>query len=648
MRTRKQKVVLGLQIVVALLALAMVLVFAFRDSLLDQVIARIDKRLHRDYDCRFTVAQAQFSGLSQIEFRDISLVPKDKDTLLQLRKLHTEVNIWKLLSGDIQLGKLEIDKGYIQLVKNKDGANYAAFLKSKNDREKPSEKTNYAKLLNRLSSQLFDLVPTDMNVTHFGIKVNDMGNTTRFDFRQLTLADKKLQSVIQVTSGSLSQAWKLGGFADPRDRKADLVFAHAQNDTVKLPYLYEKFRLKTAFRSIRLQLDGCEMDGGNLRIDGSAAIQDLLVNHPKIASMDVAIPKARLDYHWVVSERSVALDSTSVAQLNAIKCSPYLSYTNEKEKIYALRLKIPKTKAQDFIASLPTGLFRHFEGMETMGNFSYSLDFEYNDHKPKQLVFKSKLNPDGLKITRYGEADLSKINAPFVYRAIENGRLSSPITVGPSNPFFTPLEAISPYLQKCVLTSEDPSFFNHKGFIGEAFRQSIEKNIRTRKFARGASTISMQLVKNVFLTREKTLSRKLEEILLVYLLENNRVSSKARMLEVYFNIIEWGPNIYGIGEASAFYFGVPPSDLNFGQCLYLATIIPKPKGFMYRFDAQQQPKAFARRQHDFLTRLMLRRNLITENDTIGNGSLRLTGVAQMYLRQKPETLTDSIAVGTDF
>src|SRR6476620_7713093 len=116
-------------------------------------------------------------------------------------------------------------------------------------------------------------------------------------------------------------------------------------------------------------------------------------------------------------------------------------------------------------------------------------------------------------------------------------------------------------------TSEDPSFMSHRGFITAAFKESITKNIKTKKFTRGASTISMQLIKNVFLTREKTLSRKLEEILLVYVLENNRISSKDRMLEVYFNIIEWGPNVYGIGEAAQFYFQKKPSDLTLNECL---------------------------------------------------------------------------------
>jgi membrane peptidoglycan carboxypeptidase len=93
------------------------------------------------------------------------------------------------------------------------------------------------------------------------------------------------------------------------------------------------------------------------------------------------------------------------------------------------------------------------------------------------------------------------------------------------NPNYTPLDQISPYLRKSVLTTEDPSF-SHRGFITEAFKQSIVKTLEL-KFARGASTISMQLVKNAF-ESEKTVSRKLEEILLVYILENNRIVSKER------------------------------------------------------------------------------------------------------------------------
>jgi len=161
----------------------------------------------------------------------------------------------------------------------------------------------------------------------------------------------------------------------------------------------------------------------------------------------------------------------------------------------------------------------------------------------------------------------------------------------------------------------------------------------------------MQLIKNVFLTREKTVSRKLEEILLVYILENNRIASKERMLEVYFNIIEWGPNVYGIGEAAQFYFQKKPADLTLKECLYLATIVPKPKKFMWFFDNEGNLKSFANQQEKFLSNLMLRRGILTAEDTIGESiPLKITGNAHSFLNIKvrDSVPVDSLAVEEPF
>ena len=637
MKRTRQKVILSLKIIGVFLLLGLVLLFSFRNTILDKVIHRIDAKLEREYQCNFTIQKAEFNGLTNLEFHDISLVPHEKDTLVSIGELKTSVSFWKLLVGDIQLGKLEINKGFIQLVKTKNGSNLDAFLHSKKEKDSTAE-VNYAKLLNRISSNLMDLVPTDMQVKGFAFRIDDKGNKVVFDFNELSLSNKKLTTIIQVTSDKFSQQWSINGFADPRDRKADLTFANTKNDTIRIPYIDKKFNLKSGFKSIHFNLENLAMNSGELHIDGYSSIENLFVNHAKIASKDVIIKKARFDYHWIVGERFIALDSTSTVQLNNIKCQPYLSYTNEKDKVYALKLKIPKMKAQDFISSLPAGLFRHFEGMEAKGNFSYALNFEYNDHRPNNVVFDSKLKPEGIKITKYGEANLNKINGEFVYRAIDKGVLQRPITIGSGNGNYTPLSQMSPYLKKCVLTSEDPSFMTHRGFINEAFKESITKNIKTKKFTRGASTISMQLVKNVFLTREKTLSRKLEEILLVYILENNRISSKDRMLEVYFNVIEWGPNVYGIAEASQFYFQKRPWDLNVNQCLFLATIIPNPKGFMAKFDANNKLKPAAKQTERFLTNLMFKRNILMANDTIGNFPLEISGQAKFFLKQKPMSI----------
>ncbi|GEC79601.1 transglycosylase domain-containing protein [Flavobacterium aquatile] len=642
MRTKKQKIFLYLKLLLLVLFLGVVALFAFRNSILENVISKVETKLDHDYQCDFSIEKAEFIGLSNLEFQKITLVPKDADTLVSIENLKTSVNFWQLFVGNIQLGKLEVNEGFIQLVKNKKGKNFDAFLKN-NDEKKSDDKPSYARLAYRILSQTLNLVPTDMSVKGFEFRMDDMGNKVVFDFKQLALENKKLASLINVKSDDFSQDWSITGFADPRDRKADLKFFNTKNDTILIPYLDKKFNLKTSFKSIHFNLENLDMSSGELHIEGFASIDDFTVNHAKIAKKDVLIKKARFDYHFLLGERFIAIDSTSRAQINDIKCTPFISYTNDDDKIYALKLEIPKMKAQDFITSLPDGLFSHFKGMEAQGNFSYNLNFEYKKSKPNNIIFDSKLKPEGLKITRYGQADLNKLNSEFVYQAIENGVPQRPIVVGPANPYFTPLAEISPYLQKCVLTSEDPSFFNHRGFINEAFKQSIAKNIRTKKFARGASTISMQLVKNVFLTREKTLSRKLEEILLVYVLENNRISSKERMLEVYFNVIEWGPNVYGIGEAAGYYFQKRPIDLSLNECLFLATIIPKPKGFMSRFDAQHQLKSYAKQQNDFLTRLMLRRNIITPTDTIGLFPVALIGPATNLLKPKVEVMIDSTA-----
>jgi hypothetical protein len=634
MRTKKQKLFLYLKLVLLVLFLGIITIIFFRNTILESAISRIDTKLNRDYQCNFHVKSAQFHGLSDLEFEEISLVPQKADTLVSIKNLKTSVNFWQLFFGNIQLGKLEINKGFIQLVKNKKGRNFDAFLKHKKETNS-SDQVNYAKLAYRILSKTLNLVPTDMNVTGFAFKMDDMGNKVVFDFKQLELENKKLTSLINVKSDDFTQNWSISGFADPRDRKADLKFFNAKNDSIQIPYLEKKIHLKTSFKTIHFNLENLDMSGGELHIDGYTSIENFKINHAKIAKNDVVIKNARFDYRLVLGARFMAIDSTSQVKINDIKCSPYLSYTNDTDKIVALKLNLPKMKAQDFITSLPDGLFSHFKGMEAQGNFSYNLNFEFNKSKPDNIIFESKLKPENLKITKYGEADLNKINTEFTYHAIENGIEQRPIVVGASNPHFTPLAEISPYLQKCVLTSEDPSFFNHRGFINEAFKQSIAKNIKTKKFSRGASTISMQLIKNVFLTRQKTLSRKLEEILLVYILENNRIATKERMLEVYFNIIEWGPNIYGIGEASHFYFQKSPADLNLKECLFLATIIPRPKGFMYRFDSENQLKSFANQQDNFLTRLMLRRNLINSNDTIGHTiPLTISGPAQYFLKNK--------------
>jgi membrane carboxypeptidase/penicillin-binding protein len=125
------------------------------------------------------------------------------------------------------------------------------------------------------------------------------------------------------------------------------------------------------------------------------------------------------------------------------------------------------------------------------------------------------------------------------------------------------------------------------------------------------------------------------------------------MLEVYFNIIEWGPNVYGIGEASRFYFQKSPSELNLNECLYLARIIPSPRKFMYQFNDQGMLKDFAMKQESFLTNIMFRRGLLSPEDTIYKTQpILISGPAKSFLSIKAQDTTqikiDSLAVDEEF
>jgi hypothetical protein len=167
------------------------------------------------------------------------------------------------------------------------------------------------------------------------------------------------------------------------------------------------------------------------------------------------------------------------------------------------------------------------------------------------------------------------LSAPFTWRPIDPAPGEPPrrIAVGPGNPSFLPYAEAPAHLVRAVTASEDAGFFGHRGFD---FRE-IANAIAERGRVRGASTISQQLAKNLFLSPERTLARKVREALGTIALEAS--VPKGRLLEIYLNIAEWGPGVYGAGEAAHFWFGKDPRDLTPRESAFLATVIPAPRRF---------------------------------------------------------------------
>lgn len=141
------------------------------------------------------------------------------------------------------------------------------------------------------------------------------------------------------------------------------------------------------------------------------------------------------------------------------------------------------------------------------------------------------------------------------------------------------LEQIPEIIRRTVICTEDPSFELHKGISPVLTGMTIRTNIHQKALKRGGSTISMQLIKNALLNDERTFTRKIEEAILTLLMENHYLVSKQDILEVYLNMIEFAPDIYGIEDAARFYFGKTSSRLNIVEVIVLTYIIPRPKHF---------------------------------------------------------------------
>jgi monofunctional biosynthetic peptidoglycan transglycosylase len=183
-----------------------------------------------------------------------------------------------------------------------------------------------------------------------------------------------------------------------------------------------------------------------------------------------------------------------------------------------------------------------------------------------------------------------------------------PFLVGPKNPWWTPSSQMPDEMKWAVILAEDPNFYHHEGVDVVAIKRAIRYDLEKRRLARGASTITQQVAKNVFLSREKTLSRKLKEIYLAWRMEDEL--SKGRIVELYLNVVELGPMVYGIGHGSHYYFGKSPSELTPRECSFLAAMLPGPR---MAFNPYKHLGKVLKRSDDILS-WMRQRGVLTEEE----------------------------------
>jgi len=171
---------------------------------------------------------------------------------------------------------------------------------------------------------------------------------------------------------------------------------------------------------------------------------------------------------------------------------------------------------------------------------------------------------------------------------------------------WSPLTNVSPYLVKAVVIAEDDKFYSHEGFDFEGMREALEKNIKAKKFRAGGSTISQQLVKNLYLTPQRSLLRKLREFLITLKME--RTLSKRRIMELYLNVAEWGDGIYGAEAASRHYFNKSALYLTPEEAARLAAVLPSPVRYNAAGDQQ-----FVTKRAAMIYDIMVKRGIVVED-----------------------------------
>lgn len=212
----------------------------------------------------------------------------------------------------------------------------------------------------------------------------------------------------------------------------------------------------------------------------------------------------------------------------------------------------------------------------------------------------------------YYSDDVSRLNTewPHVVRP-ETPTDFADYELQPKAPaYWVRLSQISGYAKWAIILSEDWGFYEHHGVDFSELKKAVDESLRERRLVRGASTISQQVVKNVFLSSSRSLWRKVHEMILTHKME--KVVPKQRILEVYFNIVEFGPGIYGIRQASYHYFRKHPSALTPREGAFLAMLLPSPRRYYVSYRSRHL-SAFARsRIRSVLTKLKWARIITDE------------------------------------
>ncbi len=439
--------------------------------------------------------------------------------------------------------------------------------------------------------------------------------------------------------GVPGQLWTAKGDLDPHAASAgfDLEAAKFQLDRLA-PILEHSAVVDYQATSVDTKIH-LDIDRGGARFAGGLHVRGLNVGHPYIAdkevhdldlsaqiagSFDRATRKLELTRgDFVARNVPFSVTGSVTAPRNFVvpevvdhpksadgtERTPPMRGPHGIQNV-SLRLVIPPIACQRMLDAIPVEMVPYMAGYRLHGVFDVDIhtDVDWGDLDSLDLGGHVAINK--CKVIDEPADSPKRLKDEFEqYVETEKGEWQSFI-VGPTNPDFVPIDQISPFLLKSIQSSEDFGFYKHHGFIPSEFRTALVNNLKREKFVQGASSITMQMVKNVLLYREKTLARKLQELYLTWHVENTL--DKDRIFEIYLNVIEFGPSLYGIGPAAHYYFGKAAKDLNPVEAAFFSSILPDPKGRSAQYCQNEITKWTTTKISHILANMFKRKQLTQE------------------------------------
>ncbi len=320
------------------------------------------------------------------------------------------------------------------------------------------------------------------------------------------------------------------------------------------------------------------------RTQGQLALGGLVVHHPSLASRPVRWPALRLAgilrldparRRISVKDLSLRLRSLSV-QVDGWVAAVEGGLRGEGN------LSLPSTHCQRALGALPQRLVSKLHGLRLSGAIGGRLALKVDSRALDELHLQVSVAPSACRVMSDApRADVQALRRPFAFVTRPPGWSPTRLVMGPQREDWVPYSRLGRNVIGAFLAAEDRRFFEHRGFDLENIRRALAEDLRQGELAKGASSISQQVVKNVFLSHRRTLARKLQEVVLTWRLE--QVLDKRRILEIYLNLVEMGPGLFGVRAAARHYFGKEPHQLDPLQAVHLAAITPNPRHYFQRF-----------------------------------------------------------------